>query len=239
MISKKAKIINPSYGDGVKIYDNAEVINSQLGNKVIVGNHAIIKDSKVESNISINRYNYLLRSEIGDYTYTGIGATIRSTKIGRFCTIAWHSFIGGGNHEFEFVTSSPRWRFNMLDQMDLNHSENTQLKKRYKEFGKCIIGNDVWIASNAIVLRNVTVGNGAIIGAGAVVTKDVEPYSIVAGVPAKKIKMRFDDRTIEELEKVQWWNWPRKTIRENLDLIYSTKIDKNVLEQLHQINQSL
>src|SRR5690606_16503456 len=137
------------------------------------------------------------------------------------------------------VTTSPLWRFMMLDEGNLNHESNKDLKDRYNEFGGCEIGNDVWLATNSVVLRNVQIGNGAIIGAGAIVTKDVEPYSIIAGVPAKKIKMRFDDKTIEVLEEIQWWNWPVEIIRQNLDLIYSTKVDERVIERLKEISNSL
>jgi acyl-[acyl carrier protein]--UDP-N-acetylglucosamine O-acyltransferase len=83
------------------------------------------------------------------------------------------------------------------------------------------------------------IGNGAIIGAGSVVTKDVEPYSIVVGVPAKPIKKRFDDKIIEAFEKIQWWNWPLDIIRENLELIYSTKVDENVINRMLEISNKI
>ena len=90
-----------------------------------------------------------------------------------------------------------------------------------------------------MLLRDVRIGNGAVIGAGAVVTKDVEPYSIVAGVPAKIIKKRFDDKTIEALEQIQWWAWPVAVIRNNLDLIYSTKVDDSVIKKLFEIAKTI
>jgi len=239
MTSSDATIIDSDVGSGAKVFKYAEVKNSQLGKDVIVGNHAIIIDSSLESNISINRQNYVLKSKIGKFTYTGIGTSIRTSEVGRFCSLAWNVSIGGGNHEFEHVTTSPLWRFSMLDEGKMNHGNNRELNKRYGDFGSCIVGHDVWIATNAVILRNVKVGNGAIIGAGAVVTKDVEPYSIVAGVPAKKIKMRFDDKTIEALEEIQWWNWPVETIRANVDLIYSTKVDNEVIQRLKEIAQTI
>lgn len=90
-----------------------------------------------------------------------------------------------------------------------------------------------------MILRNVTIGNGAIVGAGSVVTKDVEPYSIVAGVPSKKIRMRFDKKVIEELETLKWWYWPKNIIRKNIDLIYSRKVDNNVIAKLKDIEKTL
>lgn len=238
MISPKATIINSQIGVGVRIFKHAEVKNSLLSENVIVGNHAMIISSELESNISINRYNYIYKSSIGRFTYTGIGSSIRSSRVGRFCSLAWNVSIGGGNHEFHHVTTSPLWRFEMLDKSEMNHDENKELIKRHNDFGACTIGHDVWIATNAVILRDVKIGNGAIIGAGAVVTKDVEPYSIVAGVPAKKIKMRFDDKVIDVLEQIQWWNWPIDVIRANLDVIYRKKVNAEVLDQLKEIAKS-
>ena len=105
----------------------------------------------------------------------------------------------------------------------------------YTNQTKCCIGNDVWIASNAVILRNLNIGNGAVIGAGAIVTKDVEPYAIVAGVPARVIKKRFDERTIEVLNGIEWWSWPIEMIRENLELIYCSTVNESVLEELKQV----
>lgn len=92
--------------------------------------------------------------------------------------------------------------------------------------GDIIIGNDVWIGYEAIILAGVTIGDGAIIGARAVVTKDVLPYTIVAGVPAKPIKKRFDDKTISKLLDIQWWNWSDEKIAQNIKAIQSNNIKK-------------
>ena len=88
-----------------------------------------------------------------------------------------------------------------------------------------VIGNDVWIGYEALILAGVTVGDGAIIAAHAVVTKDVPPYTIVGGVPAKPIRKRFDDDTIAALEKLRWWDWDEERIRENLSAIQNGDIN--------------
>lgn len=235
----EAKITNSQIGIGSNCYKDSEVKNSTLGENVIVGNNAIIIDSELESNISINRNNYLLRSKVGMFTYTGIGSSIRSAEVGRFCSLAWNVSIGGGNHNFDRVTTSPLWRFNMLDGLILNHTENKELAKRYGEFGNCVVGHDVWIATNAIIVRGVKIGNGAIIGAGSVVTKDVPPYAIVAGVPAKIIRFRFSDEVISDLEELAWWNWPLEAIREHRELIYNTKVDQEVTARMKEILRSI
>ena len=91
--------------------------------------------------------------------------------------------------------------------------------------GDIVIGNDVWIGFEAVILSGVTIGDGAIIGTRAVVTKDVPPYTIVGGVPAKPIRKRFSDSVISELLKVQWWNWSENRIKKNIAAIQSGRIE--------------
>lgn len=237
---KNIKIKGNLYDDGNhKFYDRSEIITSKLGDKIIIGSESIVQNSFLKSNISINRRNFIHRANIGSFTYTGINTFIRSCEIGSFCSISWNVSIGGGEHPKDRITNCTTSRFHMLDSGHWNKSSNIALEKTYIKQKPCTVGNDVLISSNAVILRDVKIGNGAVIGAGAVVTKDVEPYAIVAGVPAKKIKMRFDDKTIEALEELQWWNWPVEIIRENLDLIYSTKVNEQVLEQLREIKSKI
>lgn len=92
--------------------------------------------------------------------------------------------------------------------------------------GDIIIGNDVWIGYEAVILAGVTIGDGAVIGTRALVTKDVPPYTIVGGVPAKPIRKRFDDDTIAELERLRWWDWDEERIRRSIDAIRSGDIRK-------------
>lgn len=90
---------------------------------------------------------------------------------------------------------------------------------------KSVIGNDVWIGFEAVILSGVTIGDGAIIGTRAVVTKDVPPYTIVGGIPAKPIKKRFSEDVISKLLKIQWWNWPENRVKQNIDTIQSGRIE--------------
>ena len=96
--------------------------------------------------------------------------------------------------------------------------------------GDIVIGNDVWIGYEAVIMAGVHIGDGAIIGTRAVVTKDVPPYTIVGGLPAKKIRSRFDDKTIELLQQLKWWDWDTKKIKDNLNAI--RKADIEALEKL-------
>ena len=91
--------------------------------------------------------------------------------------------------------------------------------------GDIVIGNDVWIGYEAVILAGVTIGDGAVIGARAVVTKDIPPYTIVGGVPAKPIRKRFTQETIDLLLKIKWWNWPEERIRQHITEIQSERIE--------------
>lgn len=233
-LSDAAKIQHSHFGEGVKVYDRAEVIKSTIGNNSVVGNDAIVQESKIGDCVSINRRNYIYRSSVGNFSYTGIGTMLRSCSIGNFCSLSWNVSIGGGDHEYDHVTTSPLWRFRMMDG-DVSHAENQALQKRFVDQPDCVIGHDVWIATNVVILRGVSIGNGAVIGAGAVVTKDVEPYSIVVGVPARTVKKRFSESVIAQLEALQWWNWPVEKIRENLGEIFSSSVTDELLSRLKNI----
>lgn len=102
----------------------------------------------------------------------------------------------------------------------MNIFENSELRNNQS----IIVGNDVWIGANVVLLPGVYIGNGAIIAAGAVVTHDIEPYSIVGGVPAKKIRYRFEHDVIEKLQEIQWWNWDVEKIEDNIEMFYQPEI---------------
>lgn len=95
------------------------------------------------------------------------------------------------------------------------------ISNAWENKGDIIIGNDVWIGYDAIIRAGVTIGDGAIIGTRALVTKDVEPYTIVGGIPAKPIRKRFSDETIAELERIRWWDWNEEKIRQNISVLQS------------------
>ena len=160
------------------------------------------------------------KCSIGYLSYIGAGSEIYNTHIGRFCSIA-QGFVSGptnhpterlSSHLFAFANNGP---FNGCSEFTewlrgpLLQSNNESVK----------IGHDVWIGRNVTIKRGVTIGDGAIIGAGSVVTKTVEPYAIVGGVPAKLIRFRFDKKTINKLEKLNWFDYDlRKTIVAQLDI---------------------
>lgn len=205
---------------------------SKIGHRASVGDDCLILGSVLGDYVAINRRNYIQNTQVGKFSYTNFNTVIRHSQIGKFCSISWNVSIGGKDHDHSKVTLHSKWRFfKAFDGVSIEVSEYEQ--------SSCILGHDVWVAANAVILRDVKIGNGAVIGAGAIVTRDVEPYSIVVGNPARKMKMRFDDNTISELENIAWWNWPDDLIRKHADLIYSSKADVVALEKLRTIANTL
>jgi virginiamycin A acetyltransferase len=224
---------NSKIDKSVKIYKNTDIRNSIMGVNCSIGDDSFVINSELEERIAINKRNHIQNSIIGYFTYTGQNTVIKFAKVGRFCSISWNVSLGGKNHDLTKTTTNSKWWFHKLDA-----GLSTPVSE-YLNSDICSIANDVWIASNVVVLRKVRIGNGAVIGAGAVVTKDVEPYTIVAGVPAKKIKMRFKASIVEALQEIEWWNWPVEIIRKNLDLIYATKVDESIIKKLRKISKEI
>lgn len=151
---------------------------------------------------------------LGEHTYINHTTTIGySTKIGKYCSIAANTCIGMGNHLLDCLTTHPFIYTNNIKQYGDIICDSSKLVK-LTEKGVTQIGNDVWIGYGAIVTSGVKIGDGAVIAAGAVVTKDVEPYSIVGGVPAKHIRYRFDKETIDGLLETKWWDLDENFIKE-------------------------
>lgn len=160
--------------------------------------------------------------EIGEWTYGNpqvLSWGEKSTlKIGKFCSIASDVTIFlGGNHRADWVTTYP---FNIF------FSKANHLNGHPTTNGDVIIGNDVWIGRSATILSGIEIGNGAIVGANSLVTKSVDPYTIVGGNPAKVIRKRFSDENIESLLNISWWNWDINKILENIDYFLQDDIEK-------------
>lgn len=145
-------------------------------------------------------------------------------KIGKFCSIAnGAKFIfNGANHTLGSLSTYP---FPVLGE---EWGLQTPVKEAWDNKGDIVVGNDVWIGFEAIIMAGVTIGDGAIIGSRAVVTKDVEPYSIVGGVPARLIRKRFSDEKIAQLLEMKWWDWDEEKIKSNLNKI----MDVNKMSEL-------
>lgn len=183
-------VINPINGYDKEIYIKPTITNSNI----IVGEFSYIADSDFESHVT--------------HLYEFIGDKL---IIGKFCQIASgvEFIMNGANHQMNAVTTFP---FYTLEGWDMEPPSMDDLPLK----GDTVIGNDVWIGQNAVILPGVHIGDGAIIGANSVVGSNVEPYTIVAGNPARSIRKRFDDELIDLLLSFRWWD---KSIDEINDLI--------------------
>lgn len=144
-------------------------------------------------------------------------------QIGKFCSIACGAkfLFNSANHTLSSLSTYPFPLF--FEEWGL---EKKDVTKAWDNKGDIVIGNDVWIGYEAVILAGVTIGDGAIIGTRAVVTKDVPPYTIVGGVPAKPIKRRFPEETTSALLEIQWWNWSEERIARNIGAIQSGNIEQ-------------
>lgn len=169
---------------------------------------AIIQNSVIDKTAAISSGVKFYRSRIDKYSYIGRNSFIIDANIGKFCCIAPGCNIGGTGHPLNWVSTS-----------SVFHKWDNILKKNFSRheydiFSETVIGNDVWIATNAMIKAGVKISDGAVIGMGSVVTKDVGPYEIWAGNPARCIKKRFDDDTICKLLDMKWWDLSESELTE-------------------------
>lgn len=157
----------------------------------------------------------MLNTTMGRYSYCGHDSQVVCCNIGAFCSISDHVYIGGPEHPMEWVSTSPVFQ-------NVRHSGPPKRFARFEidPIKTTTIGNDVWIGAKSIVMDGVTIGDGAIVAAGSVVTKDVPPYAIVGGAPAKVIKYRFPPEMIDRLLDIKWWNLPDEDITKALALFH-------------------
>ncbi|ASP28138.1 acetyltransferase [Spiroplasma corruscae] len=176
-----------------------------------------LKDYISNKNIQVGTYSYLytFKGEKGAQEFQNFNVLYHFPdiyndwlRIGNYCAIAddVKFLMNGANHRIETLSTFP---FELFKEFE--HKISIKNNKEYKD---TIVGHDVWIGNNVMVLPGIEIGNGSIIGAGSVVTKDVKPYSIVAGNPAKFIRMRIDDEKINYLENLKWWDKPINEIKE-------------------------
>lgn len=174
-------------------YSGSKIFNTSFGKYIVVFND-VLMDSCI----------------VGDRTYIQKRTSIFNAEIGKFCSIASDVSIGPGIHKMDGISTNP-----------IFYLKNTPLLKTYcyddlfASSKRTVIGHDVWIGEKAIILDGLNIGTGAIIAAGAVVTKDVEPYSVVGGVPAKLIRFRFTEIEIKEILKSKWWDFPESWFEKN------------------------
>ena len=199
--------IYPRTGDRETVYLKPVVTNPNIQ----IGEYTMYNDF-VHDPRQFEKNNVL-------YHYPINGDTLR---IGKFCSIACGAkfLFASANHTQTSVSTYPFPIF--FEEWDLDIGDVTSA---WDHKGDIVIGNDVWIGYEAVIMAGVTIGDGAIIGARAVVTKDVPPYTIVGGVPARDIRRRFSDDVIARLLELKWWDWPAEQIQRNIKNIQSGRLD--------------
>ncbi|NYT64546.1 CatB-related O-acetyltransferase [Alcaligenaceae bacterium] len=160
---------------------------------------ACVKNSVIDRNSKINSGSLIVDSDFGRFSYCGYDCTVINSDIGSFCSIGSKVSIGSDSHPLSFVSTSPVF-LSHRDSLKRKFARHDYLPKY-----RTIIGHDVWIGESAHIKAGVSIGIGAVVGMNAVVTKDVAPYSVVAGNPARIIKIRFEKDIVDELLNSKWW----------------------------------
>ncbi|MHB8108694.1 MAG: CatB-related O-acetyltransferase [Syntrophorhabdaceae bacterium] len=178
----------------------AKLCKKIRGSSII--NSQIHETSKIEAGSSV------VNITMDKYSFCGYDCSMDSCDIGAFCSIGNNVKIGGRRHPMEWVSMSPVFSFVRDNSVKMKFSRH---KKR--EHLRTCVGNDVWIGDNVLLKEGVKISDGAVIGMGSVVTRDVSPYTIVAGCPARIIRRRFDDKTISKLLTIKWWQFDEAKLR--------------------------
>jgi acetyltransferase-like isoleucine patch superfamily enzyme len=195
-----AKIAN-TWIENVSLVDpSAAINNSRIYGSISVGRNCVLDDCHIKAHQIVS---------VGDYSiFSGpvrIVADLNPIKIGKFCSLAPHVAIWESLHDYGKMTTYALFASFFGEDF----------RKDITSKGSVQIGNDVWVGTHSIVLSGVTIGDGAVIGAGSVVSKDIPPYTIAAGVPAVPVRPRFAEEVIRGLQELRWWDWSDEIIRKN------------------------
>lgn len=179
-----------------------------------IGDNVKLKNVQLGKYTEIRANSTLEDTIVGDFSYMAGYNQLNYAEIGKFVSIASFVRINPGNHPCYDRIAQHHFTYRS-DMFGLGEDDESIFKWRKND--RVVIGNDVWIGHNAVIMPGVTIGDGAVIGSCAVVTKNVEPYSIMVGVPAKFLKKRFSDDLIEKIQNSRWWDWDYETIKERLE----------------------
>lgn len=186
---------------------------------------AAVRNSEIHITSKIEPGSQVVGSKFGRHSYCGYDCVFLNTSIGSFCSISDNVVIGGSNHPMHFVSTSPVF---------LSHRDSVKAKFskfEYLDLPRTSIGNDVWIGHSAFVRAGVNIGHGAVVAMGSVVTKDVPPYTIVGGNPARILRLRFSEDICDRLLLTQWWDFPDEDLCKWAGLFDSPEMFLNAWEQ--------
>jgi len=210
-VSSYAEIVDSNIADSANVHDHSSLIRTKLGEMCMVG-----------------KFSKMAYSEMDTLSYIGEYTVVINSNIGKFSSISWGVTIGPEEHDYSRVTS----------HSFLYSVKSFQLvtEKQYSPFVKeCKIGNDVWIGCNSTVLRGVTIGDGAVIGANSLVNRSVPPYAIAVGNPAKIVKYRFEEDIIQGMLEARWWDLPTAVISEHASL-FAEKPTPEIINRIKELH---
>lgn len=186
------------------------------------GEGSKIMNTQFEGHNMIGRKVTLINCMVGEASYINHNSRMIGSKIGRYCSIADNVYTGFGHHPLDFISTHSSFFYDTTSQLGWSMFKPSAAPSydpyKHPENDKgyiTVIGNDVWIGSHAMIMDGITIGTGAVIGTGSVVTKDVPPYAIVAGVPAKIIRYRHPESKINDLLKSKWWKMSFEYLKSN------------------------
>jgi acetyltransferase-like isoleucine patch superfamily enzyme len=212
--------------DSAKLYRNVRILNSTIGHNCLVGDDVYLNNVVMHDHAELAPRCNMMNVNIGFGSYAGMNCTFRDVNIGKCCNISWNvSIVGHDYHDFARLSSYSDYWLNRIFKAQ-------NLEKEV--LGKTTIENDVYMGCSAVILDGLTIGDGCVIGANTVVTKDLEPYSVAAGNPAKVLRKRFQDKHIERLLNLKWWDLPYDIIWQNVNLL-RTEVTDSLLDKLEGI----
>jgi len=180
------------------------------------------KDREIQKRLALHAQKLPSQAKLlmgeGSYGSPALRGRLSTVRIGKYCSIADNvTFDAGENHNTGNISTYP---FNILFPAECGHIKTHPVTK-----GDITVGHDVWIAAGAYILGGVVVGHGAVIGGRAVVSRNVEPYAVAVGNPARTVGYRFSPEDIEKLLMLKWWDWPRAKILKHVELLMSGNVD--------------
>lgn len=198
----------------MKVGDQVVILGSQLNGNIQIGEGGKLNEVFLNGDITIGKYTSLWGPNLD------IFQSIHKVNIGSYCSIARNTSIQEFNHDYERATTY------FVNKNVLGNKGITETIS----VGEVNIGNDVWIGAHSVILTGVTIGDGAVIAANSVVTKDIPPYAIVGGTPAKILKYRFSETIIEKLLRLKWWEWTLEEMQANADF-FKGKLDEPTIDK--------